>query len=111
MFSFLAKLLGGGEGPARIDPRQARDRVAQGAVLLDVRTEAEFGAGHIPGALNVPVAELPRRTEEIDGSKGVVVYCRSGGRSARAASILRHAGIEDVHDLGPMSAWPREEAP
>ena len=78
--------------------------VANGATLLDVRTAAEYGAGHIDGAMLVPVAELGARMNEIPRDRPVVVYCHSGSRSARAASMLREAGYE-VHDLGPMSAW------
>lgn len=84
---------------------RGRELVAQGAVLLDVRTREEFAGGHVRGAINIPVQELPTRLREVGppGTK-VVVYCRSGGRSAAAAGMLRSAGLE-VEDVGPMSAW------
>jgi rhodanese-related sulfurtransferase len=84
---------------------EAKDLVAKGALLLDVRTHEEFASGHIPGAKNIPVQELGRRLGELAVTKTpVVVYCRSGGRSASAASVLRQAG-HTVCDLGAMSNW------
>ncbi len=83
---------------------EARARVAAGAILLDVRTPGEFAEGHVEGALNIPVQELGARIRELPESSAVVVYCRSGGRSASAAVILKARGHE-VLDIGPMSAW------
>lgn len=102
--SFLSFLTGGG-GSARIDGPTARAKVEDGALLLDVRTPGEFQAGHVNGALNIPVDELERRIGELKADRAVVVYCRSGGRSARAAGLLGKHGFGEVSDLGPMSAW------
>jgi len=88
----------------RIDGATARTLVGEGAFLLDVRTPGEFQTGHIRGAVNIPVQELGRRLSEVPSGKAVVVYCRSGMRSATAARMLSSQG-RDVHDLGPMSAW------
>jgi rhodanese-related sulfurtransferase len=85
---------------------EARGLVAAGARLLDVRSPEEFEGGHLPGAVNVPVQELDRRLAEVGATDhDVVVYCRSGHRSARAAQLLRAQGFTKVHDLGAMSAW------
>lgn len=85
---------------------EARQWVADGATLLDVRTPAEFAQGHLPGALNIPVQELPQRVGELpDAERPVVVYCAMGGRSASAAALLKKAGFSRVLDLGPMTAW------
>lgn len=82
-----------------------RQLVEAGALLLDVRTPAEFREGHVPRATNIPVQELPMRLREVGPTnRPVVVYCRSGGRSAQAAAVLRGAGYE-VKDVGPMTAW------
>ena len=82
-----------------------RELVARGALLLDVRTPAEFQEAHLPTARNIPVQELPGRLHEVGSTdRDVVVYCRSGGRSAAASAILRAAGYQ-VRDLGPISAW------
>ena len=71
------------------------------AVLVDVRTPAEFAGGHADGAVNVPLQELSQRLHEIPSHCPVVVYCRSGGRSASAAALLTRAG-RDVHDAGGL---------
>lgn len=85
---------------------EARQLVQAGARLVDVRTPAEFAAGHIPGAVNIPVQQIEARMQELDPRDGaVVLYCRSGQRSGSAARILKGAGFTVVHDLGPMSRW------
>lgn len=74
------------------------------ALLLDVRTPEEHAEGHLKGALNIPVDDLAVRLTELEPKdRPVVVFCRSGFRSSRAAEILREAGFRDVHDLGGMS--------
>ena len=84
----------------------ARRLVEAGARLVDVRTTEEFAAGHIPGAVNIPVQELDRRIGELEPKDApVVVYCRSGNRSGRATRVLKGAGYPKVHDLGAMSRW------
>jgi rhodanese-related sulfurtransferase len=84
----------------------AHDLVADGALLVDVRTPEEFAAGHIAGALNVPVQELDQRMTELGPrERAIVVYCRSGNRSSRAAGQMKSAGYQKVHDLGAMSRW------
>jgi rhodanese-related sulfurtransferase len=85
---------------------EARQLVQAGARLVDVRTPGEFAAGHIPGAINIPVQQLDARMSELQPKDaGVVVYCRSGHRSGNAARMLKSAGFADVHDLGPMTRW------
>lgn len=89
-----------------VNSARAHAAVQAGARILDVRTAEEFQAGHIEGAINVPLADLTRRLKEV-GSKeqAVVVYCRSGVRSAAAARLLAESGFVNIVDLGPMSAW------
>jgi len=70
-----------------------------GSVLLDVRTPAEFAAGHLPGALNVPQAQLRARLGEIPERRPVWVYCASGFRSYLALRVLRQKGWLDVRSL------------
>jgi len=80
--------------------------VEAGARLVDVRTPREFASGHLEGAVNIPLQELPNRVQEI-GPPGtpVVVYCAQGPRSAMAERFLRAQGFADVHNLGGMSTW------
>jgi phage shock protein E len=85
---------------------EARELVQAGARLVDVRTPAEFAAGHIAGAVNIPVQQLDTRMSELQPKDAaVVVYCRSGHRSGNAARLLKTAGFTGVRDLGPMSRW------
>jgi phage shock protein E len=103
----LASLLFVGAASTTTSSAEARALVKQGALLLDVRTLGEYSEGHLEGAVNVPVQTLEAGVP-LDSSKkdqDVVVYCRSGHRSAKAASLLKSAGFTKVHDLGAMSNW------
>ncbi|MCB9568811.1 MAG: rhodanese-like domain-containing protein [Myxococcales bacterium] len=98
-------LFGANGGASRINSNDARTLIEeQDAALIDVRSPGEYGGGHLPGALNIPVDALMHRISEVPQDRPVVVYCRSGARSARAAGILRQHG-RSAYDLGPMSAW------
>ncbi len=95
----------GGGGLDADEIEQVRTLLAEGdAELVDVRTPQEFARNGLDGAKNVPVQQLAERLDEA-GAKDepVVVYCRSGNRSARAAQILEKAGYEEVYDLGAHS--------
>ena len=91
----------------RVRAREAKRLIAEeGALLVDVRTEAEFAHGHIDGARNIPINQIAARAKrELPQGKPLVVYCASGMRSAMAVSALRRAGFGKVVNLGPMSAW------
>lgn len=90
----------------QVSSADARRMVQEGAKLVDVRSPAEFGSGHIPGAVNVPVNELGGKLKNIGPKdKPVIVYCASGTRSAMARSVLKSQGYEKVFNLGPMSRW------
>ena len=83
-------------------------------VVLDVRTAAEFAAGHVPGALNVSHDQLPVRLSELSSlkDKQVVLYCRSGRRTAIAEQALRGAGFSKLlHLEGDYLAWEAEKQP
>ena len=80
-------------------------------MLIDVRTPEEFASGHIEGAVNIPVEEMAGRLDEIHGDTPIVVYCRSGNRSATAARILTEAGNASVFDMGGIKDWIAEGLP
>ena len=83
-------------------------------LLLDVRQPQEYVAGHVPGAWLVPLMEVEARIDEIRraSDKLTIVYCQSGGRSARGAAFLAQAGMPNVFNLlGGMSAWSGERLP
>lgn len=93
------------EGVAELAPQEAAALVAEGAVLLDVREADEWQAGHVPGALHIPLGELASRLEEVPDDVLLVAVCRSGGRSALAAAALSRAGWA-CHNLGGgMCSW------
>lgn len=76
-----------------------RLRDAEPPVVLDVRNQGERDQGAIPDSLHIPLAELPKRLDEVPKDRPVVVYCASGYRSSVAASLLRAEGLTDVSDL------------
>ena len=69
---------------------------AQEAILIDVRTPAEYREGHIPGVANIPLDELEKRLGEIPKDKKVVLICRTGNRSAQGTKFLRGKGFNNV---------------
>jgi hydroxyacylglutathione hydrolase len=82
----------------------AQDRDA--TLIVDVRGEVEWRAGHIPSAMLVPLPELPERLGEIPADRSIVLHCGSGGRSSVAASLLLSAGRRNVSNLaGGIAAW------
>lgn len=86
--------------------QKARQMVSAGAALIDVRTPAEYAAGHIEGSRNIPVQEFAQRISEVGPKETpVVLYCKSGTRSEMAAQMLRQAGWREVFNLGGMSDW------
>lgn len=84
---------------------EARRLIAEGALLLDVRSGFEYALRHLDGAANIPVDELERRAGELDPERPVVVYCLSGHRSAEAGRILRRHGHRRVYDVGSMVGY------
>jgi hydroxyacylglutathione hydrolase len=83
-----------------------------GLAIVDVRTEAEWQAGHIEGALNIPLGSLPSRLAEIPTNSPVVLHCQGGTRAAIAASILLANGVRDVSTLrGGYREWTRRHEP
>ncbi|MGE5362461.1 MAG: molybdopterin-synthase adenylyltransferase MoeB [Bacteroidales bacterium] len=81
-------------------------------VLLDVREPPEYAINRMPGAVLIPISDLPRRVDELDASRSTVVYCRVGERSARAVEFLRGLGFRDVRNLtGGFRRWIDEIDP
>jgi rhodanese-related sulfurtransferase len=75
------------------------------AFLLDVRENDEWDAGHVPGALHIPLGELGARHTEVGRDQPLFVICRSGHRSGRAAEALADAGWDARNVAGGMQAW------
>ena len=96
------------QAASRLTTQTFGQRMAEVANLqiVDVRNPGEAEAGMIPGAVNIPVGELPSRIDELDPNRPTVVYCAGGYRSSVAASLLRKRGFADVSDIvGGYSAW------
>ncbi|MFK8025408.1 MAG: rhodanese-like domain-containing protein [Ilumatobacter sp.] len=88
---------------------ERRDELA-GLQLVDIRNPGELEHGMIPGAMSIPVGQLPNRLAELDADAPTVVYCAGGYRSSVAASVLRQAGFSDVSDvLGGFGAWQESQ--
>lgn len=90
--------------PGQVDGATAHKLVADGAVLVDVRSPDEFATKHLDGAVNIPVEDLASKDVGAK-DKPMVLYCTHGRRSAQAAETLRGRGYTRVYLLGPMSAW------
>ncbi|MGE5135092.1 MAG: rhodanese-like domain-containing protein [Gemmatimonadota bacterium] len=95
----------------KVGPVQAQELMSQGAILLDVRENAEWQAGHAPRARHIPLSRLPGRLRDLPPQRTVVTVCRSGARSARAAALLAREGREVVNLTGGMHAWARAGLP
>lgn len=78
------------------------NKIAQGAVILDVRTEEEYETGHIAGSLNISLGTLRERYIELDTNKTYITTCSHGLRSVKAESILKERGFKHVYNGG---AW------
>jgi rhodanese-related sulfurtransferase len=83
----------------------APEQVAEGAQIVDVRADHEWEAGHVAGAVHLPLAELSQRVGELDRDRPVVVYCRGGSRCEMAAEALVGAGFDAAPMAGGVGAW------
>jgi rhodanese-related sulfurtransferase len=86
-------------------PDQPAATVPDDVLLLDVREDDEWAAGHVPGARHIPLGELGARAAEVPQDELVYVICRSGARSGRAAQALAGAGWRAVNVAGGMQDW------
>jgi rhodanese-related sulfurtransferase len=91
-----------------ISPVELRDRLKQHGApqVIDVRSQAEFETGHVPGAVNIPHNELANRLDEVDAASDVVLYCMIGPRARLGEQTLRKAGVDGLLHLdGGFAAW------
>ena len=94
----------------KISAEDAKKRMDSGdeIIILDVRTQAEYDESHIPGAILIPNETIGNgKPEQLpDTDKEILVYCRSGNRSAQAAKKLVEAGYTQIYDFGGIMDWP-----
>jgi rhodanese-related sulfurtransferase len=83
------------------------DPLPDGLLVLDVREDDEWRAGHVEGSLHVPLMELGARYVELRDAEQTLVVCRVGSRSAYAAGFLLQQGIDAVNLEGGLVAWAR----
>jgi rhodanese-related sulfurtransferase len=101
-------------GTMSVTPKKAIAMLSRDSsiVVLDVRTPDEYRSdtGHLPNALLIPVQELESRSAELENVKGrtILVYCRSGHRSLRAAEILSKRGFKTINLEGGILQWQRD---
>ncbi len=97
--SFLKKIFG-------LDkPRvNMKELIANGAMIIDVRTPGEYAGGHIPGSVNIPLNVLPSKLGSLDKSKPLVLCCASGMRSGSACSLLKQNGFTEVYNGGSWAS-------
>jgi len=104
-------LLGGDQSttaklPAEVNVQKAAELRDSGVFVLDVREPDEWAQAHIPGATLIPLGELQARVNELPKDQPVLVYCRSGNRSATGRDILKAAGFENVTSMaGGINQW------
>ncbi len=93
-----------------ITPEQLKERMDAGEklALIDVREEDEVAAGMIPGALHIPMGDIPARLEEISRTDEVILICRSGARSGRVQEYLEAQGYAGLKNMvGGMLQWEK----
>jgi rhodanese-related sulfurtransferase len=74
--------------------------IQAGAFLVDVRTPEEFESGHVTASVNIPLDQVAERLDEFEGKDHIIVFCRSGNRSAMAKAILAQNGFANVTNGG-----------
>lgn len=94
----------------KISPKEAKSMMNEESIILDVRELDEYQSGHIPNAIQLSVNDIEAIAEQVlpDKQQVILIYCRSGNRSANAAKILTKLNYEQVYDFGGISDWPYE---
>ena len=86
-----------------------RWRATEGAVLIDVRSEEEYGQGHIPGSINIPLNDIERVLQECpEKDTPIFVHCLTGSRSGQAFSFLKRSGYTKVENIGGIAGYQGE---
>jgi rhodanese-related sulfurtransferase len=95
-----------------IDIHEAKKRIDNGALLVDVREQHEFDEARIPGSILIPLSQFQQRYEELPKDKELVMQCRSGARSGQATEFLLANGYTDVVNMaGGILAWKEANLP
>jgi rhodanese-related sulfurtransferase len=81
-----------------------KELMASGALVIDVRTPAEYKDGHVKGAINLPLQTLGNNLNKLKKDQVIITCCRSGSRSGMAKRMLKANGFEQVHNGGPWTS-------
>jgi rhodanese-related sulfurtransferase len=101
LFGFLGRL-----GIKQLGPRELDQK--KGMMLIDIRSAKEYEQGHIPGAVNIPLADIGDKIKKVKKEKELVVYCRSGNQSIWAIKRMMGMGYKNLYNLkGGYNAWKR----
>ena len=102
-----AVVLNNFRGERAVPTHIGKEKVKNGALLVDVRTPQEFAKGHVSGAINIPYDQVANRIAELgdNNSREVVFYCQSGGRSGLATSTLLKLGWKNAFNGGGIRGW------
>ena len=98
MLKFLSRLLFG------FDSGKLKSAIEAGALLVDVRTPSEYASGHVRGSVNIPLDAISKNLGKFKNNEQIVVFCRSGARSAQAKTILNQSGFQNVINGGSWSS-------
>jgi rhodanese-related sulfurtransferase len=93
-------------------PEVSAAEVRDDMLVLDVREDDEWAAGHVPDAVHLPMMQIPHRLAEVPADRDIAVVCRVGSRSAQVVAYLQANGIDRVRNLGGgMYAWQEAGRP
>ncbi len=84
---------------------QLKQAQQDGAMVIDVRDDDEYAAGHVAGAASLPLPEIEARMQELPKDQTLYMICQGGGRSGKAADLLKEAGFDARSVSGGTSAW------
>jgi len=88
------------QGTAQKNKAKLAELIQNKALLVDVRTPAEFVEGSAPGAINIPLDQIHLNLDKFKNQSGIIVFCRSGNRSSQAKAILEKSGFQEVYNGG-----------
>ena len=94
-----------GMNAVEVDITQLEQAQAAGTPLVDVRELDEYVAGHVPGAILLPMSEIVERVDEVPADGTVYVICEMGGRSEKVVNWLRQQGFDAYNVAGGTKAW------
>jgi phage shock protein E len=96
MINFLKKLFSGNNSALK-------NMIQEGALMVDVRSVAEYNSGHVTGSVNIPLDTIANNLKKFENTKGVLIFCASGMRSSVAKSILQKNNVPNIVNAGTWS--------